>query len=381
MKEVSLIVTNYNGKEHLPDCLGSILNLNYPKEKLELILVDDASGDGSVDYVKSTFPAFKLVVNPKNLRFTQSVLEGVKASRNEYLSFINNDTFLDPDWLVEQMKLFENHPDCGATSAKMLEWDRSKVNFNGGYINYEGKGFEKTCLVGSPEEIKKTEETFFACGGGMVTPRKVFEATDGFDGDFEMTYEDVDYGWRLNLLGYKVLFCPQATMLHRSHAWLDTVDYATRAPFLDRNAFQMLFKNLSDENLPKVLSSALLLSFKRNKILQDQPLKETLSSLSQVKRKSFNLLKKSLKKLDPRFEITTVESFSYLNALGSLLDELPNLLEKRNKIQSQRKVPDKEIFDKFFPDPYQTWAYNEDHYRYLSLGGYEKNKRNSVTPF
>ena len=372
--EVSVIVTNYNGAQHLHACFSSLGRLNYPSEKLEVIMVDDASTDDSVEFMRKQFPQIGIVVNPRNLRFTRTVIAGVKATSAPLMAFLNNDTRVEPDWLIELVRPFESDPKCAATSAKMLEWDGSRVNFGGGYLNFEGRGFE-ICSGRTPgAESSEGQPTFFACGGGMATRREIYEAVGGFDGDFRMTYEDVDYGWRLNLLGYNVMFCPRALMYHRSHAWLSTVTYPVRASFLDRNAYQMLFKNLSDENLSRLLTPALLLSWRRGKALQDQPFRDFLDSAGPLKRNMVGLIRRMLKAIDQRLDINSTDLRAHTDAMDGFLNELPRLIPKREWIQANRQVPDDRIFERFFPHPFRTWAYNDDHYRYLAAAGYDHTK-------
>jgi GT2 family glycosyltransferase len=370
--QISVIVTNYNGEHHLRDCFSSLQRLDYPRERFEVVMVDDASRDNSVEYARKHFPEVRVVVNPRNLRYTRTVNVGVEATESPFMAFLNNDTRVEPGWLAELIRPFESDPTCAATSAKMLEWDGSRVNFNGGYLNFEGRGFEVCCDLGANEEITEDTPVLFACGGGMVTRRDVYEVSGGFDGDFRMTYEDVDYGWRLNLLGYRVLFCPRALMYHRSHGWLSTVDYPLRAPFLDRNACQMLIKNLSAENLPRILAGALLMSWRRSKAFQDQPLHEFWTSGGSVRRKLAGLLRRILKKIDPRLDVNSTDLRAHNDAMNALLEELPRLIPKREWIQSHRVVSDEEILRRFFPDPFRTWAMNEEHLRYLAHAGYSE---------
>jgi GT2 family glycosyltransferase len=372
--EVSIIVTNYNGLHHLRDCFSSLERLDYPRDKFEILMVDDASTDDSVEFTRREFPKVRVMVNERNLRFTRTLIEGVKATSFPFMAFLNNDTRVEPDWLGELVRPFDSNPQCAATSAKMLEWDGSRVNFNGGYLNFEGRGFEVCCDRGSKEEITQDTPAFFACGGGMATRRDIYERTGGFDGDFVMTYEDVDYGWRLNLLGYQVLFCPKAIMYHRSHGWLSTVDYPLRAPFLDRNAYQMLFKNLSDENLARFFAASLLMSFKRNKALQDEPLAAFRESAGVWQRKLVGLIRRTLRKIDPRLDLNSADLRAHNDAMDAFLEELPRLIPKREWIQSQRTISDEEIFRRFFPDPFRTWALHEEHHRYLARAGYDRTK-------
>lgn len=371
---VCVIVSNYNGRHYLYDCFSSLAALNYPPDAIEVVMVDDASSDGSVEYMRREFPDVRIVVNQRNLRYARTVNAGVAATSSPFMAFLNNDTRVEPDWILELVQPFENRPRLAATSAKMLEWDGSGVNFNGGYLNFEGRGFEVCCERGSDEEITAETPALFACGGGMMTKREIFDATGGFDGDFVMTYEDVDFGWRLNLLGYGVLFCPKAVMYHRSHGWLSTVDYPLRAPFLDRNAYQMLFKNLSDESLARVLAASLLMSFKRSKALQDQPVGDFFNSANSMKRKTVGLLRRALKWIDPRLDVSSTDLRAHNDAMNGLLEEFPRLIPKRKWIQNRREVSDEEIFRRFFPDPFRTWAVNDEHYRYLEAAGYDETK-------
>ena len=137
----SVIVVNWNGREHLDACLGSILASDYPGDRLEVVCVDNGSTDGSRELVESAFPRVRLVALDANRGFTGGNNAGVAASSGDVLVFLNNDMRIDTGAvraLVEALD--ERHP-CAA--ARVLSWDGRRIDFVRGTVNFEARGFQE----------------------------------------------------------------------------------------------------------------------------------------------------------------------------------------------------------------------------------------------
>ena len=364
MTDISIVIPNYNGRELLPPLLDSIRNLDYPKDNIEIIIVDDASTDGFQSSIITDYPEARLIENKRNKRFVFTANRGAREAKGRYLLFLNNDTKANPDIIKALLKTMESDPDCRSVGARMLNWDGSHILFNGGYINFEGKGFEEGCSVDSPESDNSRSEQLFSCGGAMLVDRVIFLDLGAFDEDYGMIYEDVDFGWRLNLAGYKSLFSSDAIVYHHHHASLDAISYHLKAVYFERNSLQTIYKNLSDDNLGKILPAVLLLASIRSQIFGEGALKKIQPELSFFQSRAYNLIEKSL-------SIFGKDGISHLYAVNEFLT--PGLKEKRKNIQKIRKVNDNKILkNNLFPNPFRIWAYNDDQYKYLSDGGYEK---------
>ncbi len=261
LPDVTVIVLNYNGKDYLRDCLDSLLALDYPREQLEVMVVDNGSKDRSAQFVRQSYPTVRLIELPENRGFAAGNNVGAEAARGRYVAFLNNDMRVDPRWLIEMVEAIQQADDVASVGAKILTWDGQGIDFVGGVLNFYGMGFQ-------PEDVSAAagEEPYpvlFACGGAMLIDRQVFLESGGFDESFFAYFEDVDLGWRLWVLGYRVLLAPRAVAYHRGHATGKKFEAERRAVLYERNALAMLLKNYSDEALTRVLPTALLLTAHR----------------------------------------------------------------------------------------------------------------------
>lgn len=259
---VSVIVLNYNTCEHLEACFRSLQQLIYPADKLELILVDNASTDPSVATMQAHFGDVRLIVNDQNYGFSQGNNIGAEKAAGECLAFLNPDMRVEPRWLIELARLLLTDAEVAAVGSKILSWDGQTIDFGGGAANFYGYGYQ----LGrgqAPAAFNQIKPILFACGGAMLVRRRLFLEAGGFDADFFAYYEDLDLGWRLWVLGYKVLFAPASVTYHIHHGSWGKVDHEKRRVLYERNAFFALLKNYDEANLKQTLPVALLLLLKR----------------------------------------------------------------------------------------------------------------------
>ncbi|MBE3035711.1 MAG: glycosyltransferase, partial [Candidatus Atribacteria bacterium] len=340
--------------DYLGNCLDSIKNLNYPKDRLEVIVVDNGSADGSVQFLAGSYPEIKVIKNDFNKGFAVANNQGARAANGEYVAFLNNDTKVDANWLIELVKPVYKDKETVCSGSKVLSMDGKTLDFVGGMVNFEGKGFQIDYGLDRQKDIYD-ENTYlpFVNGGAMLVNRQVFLDAGGFDEDFFAYYEDVDFGWRLWVLGYRVVFAPKSIVYHVHHG-TSKIFSEDKLRFLkERNALYSVFKNYDDENLAKVFSGTLASIY--NRIFVDV-------KFDYKKYYDFTL-KGQTDQLDGATEpVSTVqngaatglpgisidkEPLSSLMAVKSFFDELPNLKEKRAKIQAGRKRDDKAVFTYF----------------------------------
>lgn len=330
---VSVIVLNYNGKRHLETCFPSLLDLRYPKERLELVMVDNDSRDGSVEFMRRNYPAVRVIRNPENYGFAKGNNIGARESTGQYIAFLNNDSRVDPDWLMELVKPLSVDLDTVCVASKILSWDGKAVDFVGGKLNFYGYGFHVD--YGAPYIDKYYDEDKFVpapCGGAMLIDRAVFLQCGGFDEDFFAYFEDVDLGWRLWVLGYSVVLASKAIAYHKHHGTSSTIaDHRRRVAF-ERNSFYTIFKNYQQENLNRVLPMALLMSAKRG--LHDSEIDP--HNFSWKAGQDGSVLKK-----------VPGLGLACLVAMDQFVANLPRMLEKRQWIQERRRRTDEEIFARF----------------------------------
>ena len=203
--KVSIIIVNYNGKELLQKCLDSLLKVNY--DNFEIILVDNNSTDGSVEFITKNYPSLKIIKLDSNKGFAEPNNVAAKISKGKYLLFLNNDTVVTPNFISEMVKVMETDKKIAICQSLLLKPDGS-VDSSGDFIDHLG------VVYNSKTEIDEIREVSSARGASMLVRSDIFEKLDGFDQKFFVTFEDVDLCWRSWILGYRVLIIPTSIVYH-----------------------------------------------------------------------------------------------------------------------------------------------------------------------
>ena len=252
---VSIIVVNYNGKHFLKDCLTSILHASYPN--MEIILVDNGSNDGSVEFVKNNFPNVKTIVNDKNLGFAKANNIGYHFANGEYILFLNNDTIVTKDFLTNLVKVLRSDSRIGACESKILLLDDpKKIDCVGSYLT--PSGFLYHLGWGKPDGYDKIIQIFSAKGVCMLFKREVLEQIGLFDEDFFAYFEETDLCWRVWLTGYQILFVPTSVVYHKVGGTSSKMPKSFIQFHSSKNKICSLIKNLETKNLLKILPIHLL---------------------------------------------------------------------------------------------------------------------------
>ncbi len=390
-----MIVLNYNTREHLTACFGSLQQIVYPTEKLELILVDNASTDESVAFMRANFVGVKLIINNKNYGFCRGNNLGAEQATGELIVFLNPDMRVESTWLIELVKPLLADPEVASAGSKILSWDGQTVDFAGGLVNFYGYGYQDGFGHNRPQDFNQAKPILFACGGAMLIRRRLFLEAGGFDEDYFAYYEDVDLGWRLWVLGYKVMFAPASVVYHHHHGAWGKVNQEKRRVLYERNAFFTLLKNYDEANLSRILPVALLLLLKRIHLAAgveeqlfrlgapSQPLKTALRSTSSSYSASYylkeawrTLTTEGLSRLVAKFKaeirrrrqvrqraqlpgpmqldsatpeqaLVPLQALSYVVAANDIITLYPKILPKRAWVQARRRRSDQEISQLF----------------------------------
>lgn len=238
-KLISIVIVNYNGAEVLPGCLKSIFRQTY--RSYEVILVDNASADDSVDWVKNNFPQVKLILNERNLGFAKACNQGAGLARGEYIAFLNYDTVADSDWLKHLVAGAEESRDIGACMSKilLLDLEQPTINSSGGVIHYLGLSWAGDYNRFDNPGRSQKREIAFASGAAMLVKKEVLDRINIFDEDFFMYCEDTDLSWRMRLAGYRVMYIPESLVWHKYHFSKGKQKFY----FLERNRLSMLLTN------------------------------------------------------------------------------------------------------------------------------------------
>ena len=242
---VAVVVLTRNGLRWLPKCLSSVARTDY--RNLDVYVVDNASTDESVRYVREHFPDVKIIVHSTNLGFAAGYDRALERIKADYVVLLNNDTeVLSPDWVKSLVKVAAADPKIAAVGCKMVSMGQpERLDSVGG----RGIPFWRGCVDIGREERDEGQydtefEPFSFCGGAALLRKAVFEKAGGFDEKFFMYMEDVDLSWRLRLLGYGVKFAPRAKIAHffSGSTGVKGVD-AQKLFYCHRNLFRAILKN------------------------------------------------------------------------------------------------------------------------------------------
>ncbi len=215
---VSVIVLNWNNKYDLEVCLNSLAKQTY--SNYEVIVVDNASTDGSQEIVKKKFSKYRLIENKENYGFAKGNNIGIAQASGKYIVTLNNDTKVDPKWIEELVKIAEQHQETGSLSCKMLFFDKPAIiNSIGLKLYWDGKAVDEGINEPDKGQYDETKEVFGPCGGSAFFRKEALEDVklddDYYDSDFGFYSEDLDLAFRLQLRGWKCLYVPKAKLLHK----------------------------------------------------------------------------------------------------------------------------------------------------------------------
>jgi len=258
---VSIIILSYNSLKFLEKCLRSVLNTKY--NNFEVILVDNASTDSSIEYVEKEFGhdyRLNIIRNERNLGFAEGNDVGARVARGNYVVFLNPDTVVDPNWLNEFVNLMEDDPAIGVCQSKLLSMENSKIlDSAGDFIDRYGVMMRRggDWMERDEGQYDTVDEIFSARGAAMMIRRRIINEVGLFDPAFFLTYEDIDFCWRARLRGYKVCFVPKSVVYHAGEAFTST---SFKVFFTARNRIMALIKNYELRTLVRLLPHVVAVS-------------------------------------------------------------------------------------------------------------------------
>lgn len=241
--KVSVVVVNFNGRHLLAACLNSLRAQTYPD--FEVILVDNGSSDGSLDYVQRAFPQVRIIANATNVGFAAGCNQAVAADQSEFIVMLNNDTMVEPTWLEELVRAVQADDRLGMAASKMLFADRPNM------INSAGICIDRACIAwdrfggldDSWPDSNRATEIFGPCAGAALYRRSMLEDVGLFDEQFFMYLEDVDLAWRSQSRGWRCIYVPSARLYHK-HSGTAVEGSAQKQFLLSRNKVWLVAKNL-----------------------------------------------------------------------------------------------------------------------------------------
>ncbi len=319
---VSVVIVNWNGLRFLEDCLSSLFKQSY--QAFEVIMIDNGSTDGSVEFIRSNFPRTVIIENKENLGFAAANNQGIRAARGKYIATLNNDTKLDNNWLSSLVNLAESSESCvGMWAPKILSMkEPTKIDSVGGLLIYKdgiarGRGREKE----DKGQFDKVEEILFPSACSALYRKDMLDEVGYFDEDFFAYCEDTDLGLRGRLAGWKALSAPNAIVYH--HYSGSTGRYSEMKAFLvERNHLWLVLKIFP-------LSMWVLIPFY-------SLLRWTVQLTHIIRGKGATA--QFVRDVSP-----AKIAFALLNAYISAIKGLPLILEKRRGIQKKRVVTNREV--------------------------------------
>lgn len=260
---VSVILVNYRGATDTATAIEYLRALPEYPHSLEIIVVDNASGDDSLEVLAPLRQYATIVESATNSGFAGGCNLGVTHASGDIVAFLNNDARPHEAWVSAALETFDDRSDVGAVASQVLDWDGERVDYQGAALTWYGMGYRPFTGDKVSKKPQAPAPVLFGTGAAMFVRRQVFEELGGFDESFFMFFEDVDFGWRLNLAGHTYLYQPASIAYHRYHGSMGSVASYREQFLLERNALYCLYKNLDDANLARMLPGALLASVKR----------------------------------------------------------------------------------------------------------------------
>lgn len=305
-EKVTVIIVNWNNRILLSECLQGLKTQSY--SHFSILVVDNGSKDDSVEFLLKYHPDIHLIALTKNEGFAIANNIAVQSIDTVFFALLNNDAVPHPDWLKNLVSVMEACPESGFVASKMLfHHDPNLIDRTGDAYTLAGTGW----LRGRGKKsscIQNKEWVFGACAGAALYRSDMFRKLGGFDEDFFLLYEDVDLSFRAQLQGYRCVFEPKAIVYHRSSASIGH-DSQTSIYYSHRNLEWTYLKNMPANLLAITFLPHLL-------YVVCSALYFVLSGHGRIFFKA---------KMDA--------------CLG-----LKKMLQKRRRVQSQKKVPDAYIY-------------------------------------
>lgn len=241
MARTTVVIPNYQGIKYIEACLTSLYQGTVVPD---VILVDNASEDGSLLLVKEKFPRVQVIEFTSNTGFCKAVNAGIKAAETEFVLLLNNDTVADQDMVKELEASLDKYPGAFSCGAKMIcLHDKSRLDGAGDFYCALGWGFARG--KGKPADaFDRPSRVFSACAGAAIYRREIFEKIGFFDENHYAYLEDIDIGYRANIYGYHNRYEPRAKVFHAGSAVSGSRYNAFKVKQSAKNNVYLIYKNM-----------------------------------------------------------------------------------------------------------------------------------------
>lgn len=240
--KVTVIIPNYNGCHYMGPCLTSLKEQTF--KDFQVLVVDNASTDESVAYVKEHCPDIRVIELDKNYGFSKAVNVGIRHSKTPYVILLNNDTKADPHYIEEMVKAIERSPRIFSVSSKMVQMYHPELIDSAGDL-YTLTGWGVCRGAGRPvTNYMEPDEVFSACAGAAIYRRQVFKKIGLFDENHFAYLEDIDIGYRAKIFGYRNMYCPTALVYHVGSGTSGSKYNSFKVRLSARNNIYLNYKNM-----------------------------------------------------------------------------------------------------------------------------------------
>lgn len=267
MKEVAVVILNWNGKALLEQFLPSVIT-HTPADKADIVVADNGSTDDSVEMLKARFPQVQLLVLDKNYGFAEGYNRALQYINNPYTVLLNSDVEVSPGWLHTPLKAMNEQPDIAAVQPKILA-QRNKGYFEyagacGGFMDRYGYPYCRGRLLHVIEkdngQYDSRVDVLWATGACLFIRTAIYKQEGGLDGRFFAHQEEIDLCWRLRSRGYRLICTPDSVVFHVGGATLN-VESPHKTYLNFRNNLLMVYKNSSEADIKRVMRARFFLDY------------------------------------------------------------------------------------------------------------------------
>ncbi len=308
--KVSILIVNWNGKHHLEKCLPSLMQIDYTNA--EIILVDNGSTDGSLEYISQNFPSVKIIKEETNTGFVGGNNDGINYATGDYVLFLNNDTRVEPDFLSKLVRALDEDQLIAGVQSKVVSIDDpNRYDSVGAFLTNTGFLYHYGYLQRVNPKFEQRIKLYTAKGACMLFRKSIINEVGLFDPDFFAYFEETDFCHRVLLKGFRIEYIPESVIHHKIGGTSNAMNNAFIQFHSFKNRINSHLKNLGTIEMVKILPLHLILCEMA-----------AIVFLFRGRADLFKALNKSI--------YWNIQNFSQTMA-------------KRKKVQAMRKISDREL--------------------------------------